>query len=224
MKFSIRTYARTCAAFFLLLHAEPGEARQEPCCAYQRNEVRIGIGDMLFETMVWHNQVHRDYKHYPDGVTATENNHFGYTPHFCVEYSRYFLPWLNVGITADIQNTSWTKETYDNRNALKGSSKENFYNFCIMPTINFTYFRRPHVGLYSALGAGIDINGGTEVDYAGRKTEVGAAIDLRLVGVTAGAGHWWGFFDIGGTFAMQNKDAIFLMGSQLMRIGACYRF
>ncbi len=189
-----------------------------------RQEVRFGIGDMLFETMVWHDQVHGNYMNFPDGSEAAENRDYSYTPHVSIEYMWHFLPWLSAGLNVDIQNTSWKLNTYDNSNRLLSSSPQNFFNLCLMPTVRFNYFRRQHIGLYSSLGAGVDFNGGSETDYRGRHTAVGAACDLRFIGLTAGNGHWWGFFDFGGMFAMQNKDVMFLMGSQLMRTGVSYRF
>lgn len=186
-------------------------------------ELRLGLGDMFFETMIWHNQPHISPSTLPIGTISTEKTRHRYSPHVSVEGTYAFLPWLCAGLTLDIQGTGWDLERYD-RSGLLGADRHSFYNLCIMPVVRFNYFRRQNVQIYSALAAGIDINGGTETDYLGRKTAVGAAMDLRLVGVTAGAGHWWGFFDIGGTFALQNTNTIFLMGSQLMKAGLSYRF
>ena len=186
-------------------------------------ELRLGVGDMFFETMIWHNQPHIATALLPDGLVVTEKTHHRYSPHIGVEGTYKFLPWLCAGLALDIQGTGWDLERFD-RSGKLGADRHSFYNLCIMPVVRFNYFRRPNVQIYSAVAAGIDVNGGTEADYRGRKTVVGAAMDLRLVGVEAGAGHWWGFFDIGGTFALQSKNAIFLMGSQLMKVGLSYKF
>ena len=186
-------------------------------------ELRLGVGDMFFETMIWHNQPHIEPALLPDGLVVTEKTNHRYTPHIGLEGTYTFLPWLCVGLALDIQGTGWDLERYD-RSGKLGADSHSFYNLCIMPVVRFNYFRRPNVHIYSAIAAGIDVNGGTEPDYRGRKTVVGAAMDLRLVGVEAGAGHWWGFFDIGGTFALKNTNTIFLMGSQLMKVGLSYHF
>ena len=186
-------------------------------------ELRLGVGDMFFETMIWHNQPHMSAALLPDGLVVAEKTHHRYSPHISVEGTYAFLPWLSAGMALDIQGTGWDLECYD-RSGKLGADRHSFYNLCIMPVVRFNYFRRPNVQIYSAIAAGIDINGGTETDYRGRKTVVGAAMDLRLAGVEAGAGHWWGFFDIGGTFALQNKNTFFLIGSQLMKAGVSYKF
>lgn len=186
-------------------------------------ELRLGVGDMFFETMIWHNQPHISVASLPDGLVVKEKTHHRYSPHISVEGTYSLLPWLCAGLALDIQGTGWDLECYD-RSGKLGADKHSFYNLCIMPVARFNYFRRPNVQIYSAIAAGIDVNGGTETDYRGRKTVVGAAMDLRLAGVEAGAGHWWGFFDIGGTFALKNTNTIFLMGSQLMKVGLSYKF
>ena len=200
-----------------------------PCYAkdgeFSRHEVRIGVGDMLFETMIWHDQVHKRYADAPAEVLYPEKRNYRYLPHISGEYAYHLLPWLSLGCTLDFQQTYWDTEYYNSEDDLiKGKKKENFYNLCIMPTVRFNYFRREHVGLYSAVGVGIDINGGTEKNAFGRNTIVGAALDLRPLGVIFGGGHYWGYVEIGGLNALQSTNAMFMLGSELVRAGLSFKF
>ena len=200
-----------------------------PCYAkdgeFSRHEVRIGVGDMLFETMIWHDQVHKRYADAPAEVLYPEKRGYRYLPHISGEYAYHLLPWLSLGCTLDFQQTYWNTEYYNSDDDLiKGKKEENFYNLCIMPTVRFNYFRREHVGLYSAIAAGIDINGGTEKNGFGRNTIVGAALDIRPIGVIFGGGHYWGYVEIGGINALQSKDVMFMLGSELVRAGLSFKF
>ena len=188
-----------------------------------RHEIRLGVGDMMFETLVWNNQLHKQYSSDP-GSRFAEKRDYWYLPHISGEYSYHILPWLSVGGIVNFQMTGWNTYVYKGNSELDTVTKENFFNFCIMPTARFNYFRREHVGLYSAVSVGLDINGGTEVDGFGHNTVAGLAADLRFIGVTAGNGHWWGFAELGGLFALKNKNTLFLMGSELFRFGVSYKF
>lgn len=188
-----------------------------------RQEIRLGIGDMMFETLVWNNQIHKQYAS-ASAYLFPEKRDYWYLPHISGEYSYHILPWLSVGAVLDFQMTGWNTYVYDGRNELVECRKENFTNLCIMPLARFNYFRREHVGLYSAITVGIDFNGGTEVDGFGHHTRAGLATDLRLIGVTAGNGHWWGFAELGGIFAMRNPRNLFLVGSELVKCGVSYKF
>lgn len=194
---------------------------------YPKQEVRLSVGDMCFESVIWHNQIHCDYSHSaPDSAPGwyREKNHYSYTPHIAVDYSYSVRPWLGVGVVADFQMTFWHSEVYNNTNGLVRFSKENFYNLCLMPQLRFNYFRREHVGLYSAIAAGLDINGGTEVDIAGNRTAVGAGADIRFLGIQAGGGHWWGFAELGGLYGIRNTNAIYMMNSAIVKAGISYKF
>lgn len=188
------------------------------------HEVNIGIGDMMFETVLWHNQPHKDYRALPYGAQSFEKTGYSYTPHFSVQYFYSPKRWLSVGGDMNFQYTSWDKEWYDNLDRLTSSSDERFFNLCIMPCVRFNYMNNRYVNLYSSIAAGMDINGGSETDCFGRHTLVGIAADLRLIGVRAGDGNYWGFADIGCLAAMKNTDTLFMVGSQIFRIGFSYRF
>lgn len=187
-------------------------------------ELRFGIGDMMFETVRWHNEVHKDYSAVSDGISKLEDGRFRYSPHISAEYSYRPLDWLSLGLVCDFQSTSWERKYYDNRDLVTASSRENFFNLSFLLNVRFNYFRREHFGIYSSIAPGIDINGGSETDCFGRHTLAGVAVDLRLVGLTAGVGQHWGFVEFGLMAALKDPNYIFLFGSQLVKVGYTYKF
>ncbi len=189
-----------------------------------RHELRFGIGDMMFETLHWHNEVHKDYSAISSGTSKPEDVNFRYSPHISAEYSYRLLDWLSLGLVCDFQSTSWERNYYNNQDLATRSSKENFFNLSFLLNVRFNYFRREHFGIYSSIAPGLDINGGSETDCFGRHTLAGAAVDLRLVGLTAGAGQHWGFIEFGMMASLKDPDHIFLFGSQLIKIGYSYKF
>ena len=189
-----------------------------------RHELSLGIGDMMFETAVWHDQAHRDYSSITAKETMFENVNYSYSPHIAIEYLYSPKKWLSLGMTCDFQGTTWDKTYYDNLDVPQPTSHENFFNLCIMPTFRFSYINRDAVRLYSTIAVGMDINGGSQTDCFGNHTIAGFAADLRLIGVSIGTGRCRGFIDFGGMVAMKDSNAIFMLGSQLARIGFTYRF
>lgn len=210
-----------CLAVSVQLNAQTKDVTSE----FSRHEVRLGVGDMLFETMIWHNQVHKSYAGSPAGILYPEKRNYRYLPHISGEYSYHLLPWMSLGCALDFQQTYWRTEYFNSADdRVKESVKENFFNLCILPMIRFNYFRREHVGLYSALAVGMDINGGTEKNGRGQKMVVGAALDLRPIGVIFGAEHYWGYVELGCLNALKSKDEMFLLCSEIVRIGLSYKF
>ncbi|MBQ0096230.1 MAG: hypothetical protein KBS53_01100 [Bacteroidales bacterium] len=217
----IIAFCFACLAVSVQLGAQTKDVTSE----FSRHEVRLGVGDMLFETMIWHNHVHKSYVGSPAGILYPEKRGYGFLPHISGEYAYHILPWMSIGGTIDFQQTYWRTEYFSSADdRVKESVKENFYNLCIMPTVRFNYFRREHVGLYSALAVGMDINGGTEKNGRGQKTVVGAALDLRPIGVIFGADHYWGYVELGCLNALKSKDEMFLLCSEIVRVGLSYKF
>lgn len=215
-------FRKICMAFLLL--AGFSAAAQQKTASFYKHEISVGAGDMLFETVQWHNQVHREYGQMRPGVDLFENTGYSYTPHLFIEYYYRVADWLNIGFDYDMQYTSWREDHYDASGIKTTSTPQHFYNVCMMPSLRFNYLIRKHLNLYSTISVGMDINGGTMADCFGNKTIVGAAADLRLIGFRFGGGHYWGFVDLGLLAALKDQNTIFLLGSELCRVGFTYKF
>lgn len=190
----------------------------------RRNELRIGWGDQLFESLVWHN---------PTSVTTTMpaeatyqyKERYRHHQHLWMEYQYRFKHWFSLGAMVDMSEVGWDVVTRNGQGTELARDKKNyFYNLVIMPTIRFTYFHHPNVNIYSGLGIGMDINGGTEVDGKGRHTALGAAVNLTLVGISANYDRWFCAFDFGGMYALKNANAIYMASSRIMNVSIGARF
>ena len=71
---------------------------------------------------------------------------------------------------------------------------------------------------------GLDINGGTETNALGNHTDVGAAINLTVFGISANYQRWFWTIDCGGLYALKNMNTIFLMSSRIVNVGMGVRF
>lgn len=165
-----------------------------------KNEVRLGWGDPMFETLAFHSG---------DGKTD-----YHYTGHFFTEYQRLITYKFSVGVKVDWENVNWKY----------GSDKCNFYNLSILPTARFTWFQRDWCSLHSSIGAGLNINGGTEVDYLGRKTVAAPALDLCPVGFSVYKDRYFLSLELGGLSSLNNGQEIFMFFSRMISISAGINF
>ena len=189
-----------------------------------RHEVRIGWGDQLFESLMWHNPTYR-IRVMPATWTHTEHENYHHDQHIWTEYQYRFTHWFSLGGMADISFVHWTDVTRNGQGrVLHRDPGHYFYNLVLMPTVRFTYFHHPNVNLYSGLGFGMDINGGTEVDGKGRHTVVGGAANITVFGISANYQRWFWTLDLGGMYALRNFDSIFMLSSRMINVGFGARF
>ena len=94
----------------------------------------------------------------------------------------------------------------------------NNYDVTVMPTVRFTYLRRPWVELYSGLGAGLlcalDNLGGAEF---------APAVNINLFGVQVGKGPISASVELGALNSMF-KSRVYMLGSRLVSVSLNYRF
>lgn len=190
----------------------------------QRNELRIGWGDQLFESLIWHNPTSITTT-MPDSYQQVYKENYSYNQHVWMEYQWRFTHWFSLGAMVDFSHVGWDEVTRNGKGAeLNRKEDQFFYNAVIMPTIRFTYFHHENVNFYSGLGIGLDINGGTETNALGNNTDVGAAINLTVFGISANYQRWFWTVDCGGLYALKNMNTIFLMSSRIVNVGMGVRF
>ena len=177
------------------------------CRTVSAQEIRLGWGDPAFETLVFYNST--------SPLTDMEaKSDTRYTGHFFVEGSYCFKEKLNAGLLVDMDNVSWKS---------MGLS-HNCLNTSILATVRFNYFKKGLVELHSGLGAGLNINGGSDKGSSGHFTEFAPVLRLDYFGVTVGKDHWYGMVDLGGTFALQNKNRIYKVSARMISLSVAYRF
>lgn len=191
---------------------------------HQHNELRIGWGDQLFESLVWHNPTYI-VKTMPTSYEQVYHENYRHDQHVWIEYQWRFKHWVSFGGMVDWSDVRWDDVTRNGAGVeVAREGGHWFYNLVIMPTVRFTYFHHENVNLYSGLGVGMDINGGSETDGWGRKTDVGVAINVTVFGVSANYQRWFWTVDFGGLYAMKNSNTIFMASSRIMNVGLGVRF
>ena len=208
-----------CACFVLPLMAEDKETR-----AMNPHELRLGWGDQHFEHLIWHSSPY-PANTLPTTYTATYGEHYRYTQHWFIDYQYRLNHWFSFGGIADGSGVVWDKVTRNGAgDELSREKNHSLYNIVLMPSLNLTYLHHQYVSMYFGLGAGLDINGGTEVDGQGRHTVCAPAIDIRLIGISANYGNWFMAVDLGAMVAMNGGQYIYLLGSRLFTASIGVRF
>ena len=192
-------------------------------CKENPHEVRIGWGDQLFETLVWYNQPHPTI--YPESYKGQYEERYRYTQHWFAEYQYRIRYWVNVGAMIDYSGVVWDK-VHRNGIGEEVSRKKNcnVHNIAIMATARFTYMHSKYVLLYSGLGAGLNINTGSEIDYRGRKTVLAPALNLTVLGMSVGNEKWFGAVEFGGLYSLMNMNEVYLAGSRMFTLSVGCRF
>ena len=190
----------------------------------RRHEVRIGWGDQLFESLMWHNPTNI-MTNMPTTWEKTYHEDYRNHQHLWAEYQYRVTHWFSYGGMIDMSEVGWDDVTRNGAGIEMSRSKNHyFYNVVLMPTVRFTYFFHENVNLYSGLGIGLDINGGTEKNAFGKKTEVGAAVNITLIGISANYDRWFWTVDFGGMYALQNTNKIYMASSRIINVGFGARF
>ena len=190
--------------------------------AQGRHELRLMLGDMACETVLYHNEPHRIYT--GTARSFTEDNGYGYTPHYGFSYTFKISSHFAAGVLLDCQNTWWTRTVYDGSDTPLSSSSEHFYNFSLLPTLRFTYVEKNNWNLYSALMAGLAVNCGSETDYKGRSTVAGLGVGFTFLGAGYRWGNWGAAAELGMLSALQDTHTLFMVGTRLLSIGVSYNF
>ena len=187
------------------------------------HQLRIGWGDQMFETLVWYHQTHPTI--YPESYIGQYEEDFRYVQHWFAEYQYRVKYWFNVGAMVDYSGVLWDKVRRNGKGEeLDREADCSFHNIAIMLTMHFTYFHSKHVSLYSGLGAGMNINTGSEVDYLDRHTAVAPALNITALGMNVGNNRWFGAVEFGGLYSLANINEVYMAGSRMFTVSVGCRF
>lgn len=177
--------------------------------------LRVGWGDQLFETLIWRDLGHQN--DLPQDYEAKYDENFRYTQHWFVEYLYRLNYRYSFGLLMDYSGVVWDNVLRNGKGEELGrEANREFHNIAIVSTVRFSYKRYEYVSLYSAIGAGLNINTGTETDYKGRETVVAPAINITLLGVSVGKGRWYGALELGGMLSFNSAEEVYMLGSRIM--------
>lgn len=190
----------------------------------KKHEVRIGIGENTMQRVAFRDTPHSTYSNLPSGSFKESQGH-SYIPHFFVEYNYNIKKWLSVGAQLDLSGFSWTDCYYNaGSDIIARSEAQNCINACILPQVRFNWLRKQYFTMYSAIRAGIDINGGTETDVYGHKTVCVPAVAPAFIGINAGKGRYFGAVEISPILAFKNQHMVYLPMSRIISISGGIRF
>ena len=185
-----------------------------------RHTVRIGWGDMLFETLAFHAGAPGSYSTaaLPADYSGKTTYGYGYTGHIFADYLYSFTDVISAGVQTDFEGIFWKEAVKDANLKVKGDVKNvDNYNLCILPCVRFTYFRSPWVDIYSGLSVGLLM----AFDNL-RQFEAAPAFNLNLVGVRVGQGNWGGTAELGLLNSFKSANDVFMFGSRLFSVGVYY--
>ena len=187
------------------------------------HQLRIGWGDQMFETLVWYHQPHPTI--YPESYIGQYEEDFRYVQHWFAEYQYRVKYWFNVGAMVDYSGVLWDKVRRNGKGEeLDREENCSFHNIAVMLTMRFTYFHSKYVSLYSGLGAGMNINAGSEVDYLDRHTVVAPALNITALGMNVGNNRWFGAVEFGGLYSLANINEVYMAGSRMFTVSVGCRF
>lgn len=187
------------------------------------HQLRIGWGDQMFETLVWYNQTYSTL--YPESYIGQYEERYRYAQHWFAEYQYRVRYWFSAGAVVDYSGVIWDKVRRNGKGEEVGRDKNcNFHNIAIMATARFTYLHSKYVSLYSGLGAGVNINTGTETDYRDRKTAIAPALSLTVLGMNVGNEQWFGAVEFGGLYSLMNIHEVYMLGSRMFTVSVGHRF
>ena len=207
------------------LKAYRDSLREERRHAYDGtpHNLRIGWGDQMFESLIWYDNGY--YEHLPDEFEDNYNENYRYLQHYFIEYMYNLNYWYSFGMLVDYSGVIWDQVTRNGAGKeLSRESNRSFHNIAMIPTVRFSYFHHDYVSLYSSLGFGLNVNTGTELDMKGRKTAVSPALNVTLLGVRVGKGHFYGALEVGAMAALNSKDEVYMLGSRIFTASVGVRF
>lgn len=176
----------------------------------RHHEWRLGWGDMLFETLAFHQEGSRQKN--------THNSDFGYTGHIFLEYRYHLNRVVSLGIQTDFEGIFWNETPVDMYRQPTGPSVPiRNYDLSILPTVRLNCLNTDWVRLYGGFAAGLLM----AFDNA-KNMELAPAFNITVLGVQVGKGPWSGSLELGPMISLRNANAIYMFGSRLISVSVNY--
>lgn len=186
-----------------------------------RHQIRVGWGDALFETLSFANtkpHIYPNPEALPADFSIREQFNSCCTGHFFVDYGYRINKLVRVGGQVDFEGIFWDEGYFNRNHQLVGTAKKvRNFNIVVMPTVRLEYMHKNIVTLYSGAGAGMLV----AFDNA-KACELSPALNLNLVGVQLGKGHWSGGVELGLMLALSGGNKVYMLGSRLLSVSLNY--
>ena len=151
-------------------------------------------------------------------ITYSGPNQFG---HLFLGYRYDVNSWLSAGAEVDWLYFWYTQLYRNGYGDFVVKYDSHLHQLTIMPSIRFTYFRRPLVELYSGLGLGYTMYEGSY------RVQHGFTFSPTLFGVNVGNEHWFGEVELGGMATVTTSwfgNPGVLFSSRIVSAAVGYRF
>ena len=188
------------------------------------HELSLGVGDQLFESLVWQNP-----QFIVDNMGSDWSNvyreRYRYSQHWFFDYYHNLSERLALGVRADFSACLWDEVLRSGTGSEISREADCFFmNISLLPKVRWSWYHSDALRVYSALGIGLNINTGTEADAYGHKTACALAVDLTLAGVQYSFGQWYAFGELGGLTSLKDKNTIYMLGSRIISLGVGLKF
>jgi hypothetical protein len=188
-----------------------------------RHSVRIGWGDMIYESAVFRPSLNGAWTN-PDVLPADyihdETFDFGYTGHLFAEYQYRLTKVTSIGLQADLEGIFWKEGAFDRyHNLASPTEKIRNWDLDLLLTARFTYFERPWVRIYSGLGFGVLLAFDNQGGFG-----AAPAFNLNWIGMEVGKGPWGGTLEVGSLNALANKLTIYQAFSRILSFSVYYKW
>ena len=185
----------------------------------QKHMLRLGWGDMMYEHAVYSPTAKHIFDNpaaLPDNYRVREAYCHQFTGHFFAEYQYSLKERISIGAQLDFSGMSWQNGIFDRYHAIVLQEPDsNYYNITFLPTARVTYLNKGPVSLYSGLGAGVLLSVSDSVEAA-------FALNVNLIGLQAGYGHWYGSLELGLLNAFTGLTKIYMIGSRIISLSINY--
>ncbi len=220
----MRRFSNIVIVLFLTMSAlPPAFCQNDKSSIGSRHTVRIGWGDMLFETMAFGPSLSGTWVNpevLPDNYLHDEIYDVGYTGHIFAEYMYSFSKVISIGIQADLEGIFWKEGVFDRyHNLVTPATNVRNWDLDLLFTARFTYLNRDWVRLYSGLGVGALFAFDNLGDFG-----MAPAFNINWIGVEVGKDPWGGSFELGALNAFSNTRTIYQMFSRIFSLSFYYKW
>lgn len=180
-----------------------------------RHSFSIGYGEQLWDLFYTGSKV-------PSvGETSSIKDYYNkrITGNIYAEYMYQATKVLSIGMNVNYNGWSSMVDEYslaEGKDQKPNTYKRSIHTIGLIPTLNFTYYNKENVNLYSGFGIGAMLITENNSVFAL------PAFDFCLLGVSFGKGNWFGNAEIGGL--VSTLILVNTLPTRFLSVGFGYRF
>lgn len=186
-----------------------------------KNYINITSGDPIDPIEAIQGMTSAEAHDFLQSYRKTANAQYSNWGHLFLAYQYNFNHWLSAGLELDWLHCQYLFDYQDGYGVLVERARTSYLDqMTIMPTVRFTYFRRPLVELYSGLGLGYTLSVESFVSH-------GFTFSPTLFGLNVGNEHWFAEVELGAMATVSTSwlgTTDLLFSSRILSAAIGYRF